>query len=279
MSATRGSFPVAAPNAQAEVPVRIPREQKYDRYIVPTAGAIVGIVAWEVSVRAFNIPEYLLPAPSRVLESMVNFEQLIGALGATVLSAGIGFLIAFVISIILAALISESKLINQLIYPWLVVAHAIPKAAIAPLFLVWLGFGLASKVMFVVTFCVFPLVVNAVSGLGQANPDQVQLVRAMGAKRSTVFRLIRIPTALPSLFAGIKISATLAPVGAVIGEFVASNDGIGHLLIGAIGNLDTPIAFAAIVLVSAFGVAIWYAVELLERRSIPWHVSQRKQGK
>lgn len=246
------------------------------RYAVPIVGAGVAVAAWEIIVRLLDVPPYLLPAPSAVLEAMTsNFAQLMNALGATALSATIGFVISFLVAVILAALISESKIINQLVYPWLVIAHAIPKAAIAPLFLVWLGFGLASKVMFVVTFCVFPLVVNTVSGLSQANPDQVQLVRAMGASRFAVFRMIRVPTSLPSVFAGIKISATLAPVGAVIGEFVASNDGIGHLLIGAIGNLDTAVAFAAIVLVSAFGVAIWYAVEIAERVSIPWHVSQR----
>ena len=219
------------------------------------------------------MPSYLLPAPSVVAEALVaDFGFLMMHLGITAIASAIGFAITLVVALLLGALISEFRIVNQIVYPWLVVASAIPKAAVAPLFLVWLGFGMTSKVMFVVTFCVFPLVVNTVSGLAQADPDQVRLARAMGASRFTVFRLIKIPTALPSFFAGIRISATLAPVGAVIGEFVAANSGIGRVLIAAIGSLDTAEAFAAVVVVSAFGVGIWYLVILIERLAMPWHV-------
>ena len=160
--------------------------------------------------------------------------------------------------------------------PWLVIAHAIPKVVIAPLFLVWFGFGLQSEVFFVVAFTFFPVIVNTVTGLKSADPEQMLMVRAMGATPAQVLRKIQFPSALASICAGIKLAVTLAPVGAVIGEFVASNAGLGHLLIRAVGDMDTSLAFAAVTVFSVFGVLLWRLAEWVERRVLPWHPSQRE---
>jgi len=163
-----------------------------------------------------------------------------------------------------------------MLYPWLIISAAVPKVVIAPLFLVWFGFGLKSEVLFVVTFTFFPLIVNAVVGLRSADPELLELVQSMGASKLQLLGKVRIPTALPSIFAGIKIAITLAPVGAVVGEFVASNSGIGHLLVIAVGDMETPLAFAAVTIFSIFGVLLWYLAERVESLMLPWHASQRR---
>jgi NitT/TauT family transport system permease protein len=159
--------------------------------------------------------------------------------------------------------------------PWLVVVHAVPKVVIAPLFLIWFGFGVQSEIFFVVTFTFFPIVVATITGLKSADPDVLQMVRSMGASRTQVLRKIMFPAALPIILSGIKLSISLAPVGAVIGEFVASNQGLGHLLIRAVGDMDTALAFAAVTLFSIFGVLLWRAAEFVEGKLLPWHPSQR----
>ena len=163
-----------------------------------------------------------------------------------------------------------------MLYPWLVISHAVPKVVVAPLFIVWFGFGLKSEIIFVVAFTFFPIIVNTVTGLKSADPELILMVRAMGATRMQILRTIQFPSALPSICAGIKLAVTLAPVGAVIGEFVASNQGLGHLLIRAVGDMDTPLAFAAVTVFSVFGVLLWRLAEWGERRVLPWHPSQRE---
>ena len=206
------------------------------------------------------------------------WTTLIITLVTVVVELILGFAIALVLGIGLGAIFSASRLIERIVYPWLVMFHAIPKVVIAPLFLVWIGFGMKSETIFVIIFTIFPILVNTVTGLKSADPDLLQLARSMGASRAGVLWKVRIPAALPTIMAGVKISATMAPVGAVIGEFVASNVGLGHLLIQAVGSLETPLAFAAVIVISVFGITIWYLTELVERMLIPWHSSVRIPG-
>ena len=245
--------------------------------VYPALSGIGGLIVWQAVVRFFNVPTYLLPAPTDVAVALVDYwGMLIGQMGFTALAAASGFAIALVLGIAAAGAITASHAVDRMLYPWLVVSHAVPKVVIAPLFIVWLGFGLKSEVIFVVIFTFFPIVVNTVTGLKSADPDLLLLVRSMEAKPLKILWKVRIPGALPHIFAGVKISATLAPVGAVIGEFVASNQGLGHMLLQAVGNLETEVAFAAVFLISMFGIAIWYVAELAERLAIPWHASQRE---
>jgi NitT/TauT family transport system permease protein len=245
-------------------------------WLYPVASGLVGLVIWELIVRWFRIPPYLLPAPSQVAVVMVQYwKMLLNQLAFTAFAATVGFLIALLLGVIAAAAITAWRIVDRTLYPWLVVWHAIPKVAIGPLFIIWIGFGMTSEIIFVIVFTIFPIVVNTVTGLKSADLDLLLLVRSMGGKPLDVLRKIRIPSALPSLFAGIKISATLAPVGAVIGEIVASNQGIGHMLMQAVGSLETPLAFAVVAVIAVFGIAIWYLAELVERWMIPWHASQR----
>jgi len=243
----------------------------------PLLSGVLGLALWEGLVRAFKVPLFILPAPSQVIVTIVDqWAYLLSQLAITVFAAGLGLVIAVVFGLAAGAAITASRLVDRMLTPWLVIAHAVPKVVIAPLFLVWFGFGLQSEMFFVVAFTFFPVIVNTVTGLKSADPEQILMVRAMGATPAQILRTIQFPSALPSICAGIKLAVTLAPVGAVIGEFVASNKGLGHLLIRAVGDMDTSLAFAAVTVFSIFGVLLWRLAEWGERRVLPWHPSQRE---
>jgi NitT/TauT family transport system permease protein len=242
----------------------------------PLLSGVIGLALWEGLVRAFHVPLFLLPAPSQIVLTIgQQWPYLLTQLGITMAAAGLGLVMSVALGLAAGAAIASSRLVDRMLTPWLVIAHAIPKVVIAPLFLVWFGFGLQSEVFFVVAFTFFPVIVNTVTGLKSADPEQLQMVRAMGATPRQVLHKIQFPSALAGICAGIKLAVTLAPVGAVIGEFVASNAGLGHLLIRAVGDMDTPLAFAAVTVFSIFGVLLWRAAEWVERRVLPWHPSQR----
>jgi NitT/TauT family transport system permease protein len=242
----------------------------------PLISGAVGLGLWEGLVRAFRVPVFMLPAPSQVVLTIAeNWQYLLVQLAITTFAAALGLVLAVAVGLIAGAGIAGSRLIDRMLTPWLVIAHAVPKVVIAPLFLVWFGFGLQSEVFFVVAFTFFPVIVNTVAGLKSADPEQLVMVRAMGATPRQVLMKIQFPSALPSICAGVKLAVTLAPVGAVIGEFVASNKGLGHLLIRAVGDMDTPLAFAAVTVFSIFGVLLWRGAEWCEQRILPWHPSQR----
>ena len=248
------------------------------RVLVPVLSLLAGFLLWEAAVRLADLPSYLLPAPSEVVVVMAaKWRILLDQARYTALAAAAGFVIALALALALGALIAVSDAVERVIYIWLVLFHAVPKVVVAPLLLVWIGFGVKSSIIFVVVFTFFPMLVNTITGLRSADPDLVLLTRSMGASRWQVLRRVRLPSALPSIIAGVKIAITLAPVGAVVGEFVASNNGLGHMLIQSVGNLEVPTAFGAVVVVSALGLFVWYLAEWIERACIPWHASQRNR--
>jgi NitT/TauT family transport system permease protein len=151
----------------------------------------------------------------------------------------------------------------------------VPKIAIAPLFIIWFGFGFMPKLLLVFLLSFFPIVVSSIAGFKSVDPDVMDLARSTGAGAWRLFAKIRLPQALPDIFTGLKVGAALAATAAVVAEFVASNKGLGYLLLEYNGNLETPMVFAVIIVLSLIGLAIYYAVEFLERITIPWHVSQR----
>ncbi len=171
--------------------------------------------------------------------------------------------------------ISYSRTVESFVYPLLVFSQSVPKVAIAPLFVVWFGFGIVPKVIAAFLLGFFPVVVSTVQGFKSVEPDVIDLARSMGANPLKIFLKFRLPQALPSIFSGLKVSVTLAVVGAVVGEFVGSNSGIGFVLQRATGTFDLPLMFAALVVLSTLGVLLFLAVELVERWLMPWHASQR----
>jgi len=172
-------------------------------------------------------------------------------------------------------LLVSSRTFNRAVYPLLIGSQVVPKVAVAPVFLVWFGFGLMSKVMITFLVAFFPVLIAAVVGLQATEIEKLYVARAAGASELQLFRLVRLPNALPVIFGGMKVSITLAVVGALVGEFVAAENGIGRVLLTASGNMDTELLFAGIFALVVIGVALFVLMEGLERLALPWHISQR----
>jgi NitT/TauT family transport system permease protein len=190
-----------------------------------------------------------------------------------------GYVLAVVVSIPLALSIAYSRFMEQSVYPVIVFLQIVPKIAIAPLFIIWFGFGFTPKLLLVFLLSFFPIVVASIAGFKSADRDVMDFARTTGAGGWRLFQKIRLPQALPHIFTGLKVGAALAATAAVVAEFVASDRGLGYLLLQYNGQLDTPMVFATIVVLSLIGVIVYYAVEVIERLAIPWHVSQQAQAK
>lgn len=232
-------------------------------------GIMVGL--WEFVVAVFSLPVYVLPAPGAVAAAIYDhFSLLAPNLGTTVLEVVEGFVAAIVVGVLVALLISSSKLAERLIYPLLVTSQAVPKIALAPVFLTWFGLGSLPRIVIAGLLAIFPIIINTTVGLVGVDKDLIRLAESAGASRRRVFWLVKLPGALPSFFSGLKLGVTLAVVGAVVGEFVGGDTGLGYIVTNAQGNLDMTLAFAAIVVLSALGVVLFYAVEAIERRFVRW---------
>lgn len=234
------------------------------------------IIVWTIVVIIVEPKEYLLPSPAAVLSSFVEsrwrlFEQAPPTL-AVILT---GYLTSVLVAIPLAIAIVASSWLERLTYPLIVGFNAIPKVALAPLFVVWFGYGSMPRIMVTFSIVFFPILVSAISGLRSVDPEMIRLVRSMGATPTRVFLGLRFPNALPSIFSGLKIATSMAVIGAIIGEFVASDQGWGYMLIRAQGQLDTPLIFVIVLLLAVVATAFYYALELIERLVMPWHTSQR----
>lgn len=244
----------------------------------PVVTLVLVLLAWEVATRAFSIPRYLLPPPSGIalrfgqLQGLILRESLV-----TLQEILLGFGLSVAVGVPLALLLVSSRTFDRAIYPILVGSQVVPKVAIAPLFLVWFGFGLTSKVLVAFLVAFFPIVIDTVVGLRSIEPEKLHVARAAGANWWQVFWLVRLPNALPSLFGGMKVSITLAVVGAIVGEFIAAESGIGRLLLSANGNMDTELLFAGVLALVVMGVALFLVMEGVERLMLPWHVSQRTE--
>lgn len=237
-------------------------------------------IAWELAVRLTGIKEYLLPPPSKIWTEFWKRHDTV-AISAWVTTQEIlaGYALAVVVSVPLALAVAYSRFMEEAVYPVIVFLQIIPKIAIAPLFIIWFGFGFTPKLLLVFLLSFFPIVVSSIAGFKSADPDVMDFARTTGASGWTMFRKIRLPQALPHIFTGLKVGAALAATAAVVAEFVASDRGLGYLLLQYNGQLDTPMVFATIVVLSLIGLVVYYAVEVVERLAIPWHVSQQTAAK
>jgi len=245
-------------------------------WVRPVLFIVFMVVIWDVTIRVFRIPPYQIPAPEDVIKTLwLEWPKLLAEAIPTTEATVWGFLLSAAFGIPCAMLIAGSRTIESYVYPLLVFSQSVPKIAIAPLFVVWFGFGMFPKVLSAFMLGFFPVVVSAVQGFKSVEPDMMDLAKAMEANRLQTFRMISFPHALPAIFAGLKVSITLAVVGAVVGEFVGSNNGIGFVLQRSIGNFELPTMFAALVILALIGVILFWILDLIERLSIPWHASQR----
>ena len=242
----------------------------------PLFGILVFLAIWELGVRLFDVPAYLMPPPTKVFATFVQeFPKLLYHGWVTTYEMLLGYAMAVAIAIPLAIGITSSHRFDRFITPQLLFFQVVPKVAIAPLFLVWFGVGTTPKVLVAFLISFFPIVIDAAVGLRSMSSEMSDLARSMGATRWQLFARFRLPTSLPYLFSGLKVAATLAVAGAVVGEFVGADKGLGYLLLVTNSNMETALMFATIVALTIIGLVFFYLVEFLEAFLIPWHVTHR----
>jgi ABC-type nitrate/sulfonate/bicarbonate transport system permease component len=238
--------------------------------------ALLGV--WEGYVRLFMVPKWLLPAPSVIAITLVaSWELLAGHTLVTFLEVLIGFGLSLLSGILLACGIAFSRTLERVLYPLVIASQTIPIIVIAPLLLIWVGYGLTPKVIVVALIAFFPIVVNMVDGLKAVDPDAVNLLRTLGASHWQIFVKVQVPTSLPFLFSGTRVAMAVSVIGAVIGEWVGSSQGLGYLMVRSKPQFLTERVFAAIVILSAMGVALFVLVGVIEKLTIPWWHNEQRQ--
>ncbi len=273
-----------ATGGERPTPGAASRRPRLGRRLVRTAGALwrpalvlAAIFAawWFVAAQEY-VPNYLVPTPGQVWDTMTGqWATLAHHSLITLYETVIGFVLASILGLVTAVGIAYSRSLDKALYPIVLFAQVIPKIAVAPLLVVWFGLGLAPKIILAVLIAFFPVVISGVAGLRSTDPELLDLSATMGASPWQTFRKIRFPNALPHLMAGLKVAVTLAVTGAVVGEFVGASEGLGYVLLLANGNLDAPLLFADLILMSAIGIVLFVLVEAAEALLIPWHASRR----
>ena len=239
---------------------------------LPAIGVFVVFVAvWQLAVSVLGIREYLLPSPGAVLRAMVGDEIPWGRhLWVTALEIIGAFVLAGLAGVVLGAAIAWSEAMSRALTPFLVFVNTLPKVAIAPLFLMWMGYGIVPNILIGALIGFFPVVINTAVGLTQIDADLIDLGRVFNAPKWKVFLKIRVPNAYPYILSALKVTATAAVVGAIVGEFVASQRGLGYVIITTQSSMNTPVAFAALVWISLLGLLLFGFVALLSRLLVPW---------
>jgi NitT/TauT family transport system permease protein len=236
------------------------------------------VVIWDLYVRLMGLSALVLPTPYDVWQSLVD-NTLNGFLPyhmwITLAEVLLGFILGSFIGIALGTITAQSELMRTILNPYILASQAMPKLALAPIMVIWLGFGIAPKVVITALICFFPLLENTIIGLTSANPYQLELFRVLTASRWQTFFKLRIPNALPVIFAGLRVAITLAVVGAVVGEYVGANRGLGALIIAAQGSFDTPLMFAVFIYLTAMGIILYKLMALMENAFFSWRQIKR----
>jgi NitT/TauT family transport system permease protein len=242
------------------------------RHVLPAlALAVAVVVAWEAVIRLFHVPTFVLPAPTQILVALAeNRAALAAASQATALEVLFGFVLAAIVGVAVALVIVGFERFGRALYPLIVLFQNVPKVALAPIFILWFGYGLAPKILLIVVIAFFPVAIDMLAGLQSVEPSFVALMRSVGASRGKIMLRVRIPHSLPHLMAGLKVAITFSVIGAIVGEFAGANKGLGYVIQFASTQLDTPLIFAALTVVSALGLAFYYVVEFAERILVPW---------
>ena len=242
----------------------------------PIALVVALTAAWWAVTEADLVAPYILPSPADTWQTtQENAAYLMQHTWVTTWETVLGFIIAAVFGVFVAVVMMYSVNLEKTVYPLILFAQVIPKIAIAPLFVVWLGFGPSPKILVAVLMAFFPIVISGLAGLRSVDPEILELTSTMGASRVKTFMKIRFPASLPQLMSGLKVAATLAVTGAVVGEFVGANEGLGYVILQANGNVDTAMLFAALIIMSLLGIVLFAIIEIAEKLLIPWHSSRR----
>lgn len=251
------------------------------RYGVPLAVFVVLMGIWEAAIRYFEVPGYLVPPPSAIVQALwsgLTSGLYFAHAAITATEALLGFVIGSSLGLTIGMIVVVFPTMERIVYPYIVALQTVPKVAIAPLMVVWFGFGLTSKVLVVALVSLFPVLVNVIAGLRAVDQDRLDLLGALSASRWQVFRYLRFPNALPFIFAGLNTAIVFAVIGAIVGEFVGANKGIGFLILQANYQLDIAGAFSLFVVLSLMGVTLHASLRWLQHRCVFWMASDEPVG-
>lgn len=241
------------------------------RLIPATVFVILVVVLWEAMVRSFSVPEYLVPAPTVILHRLLSMgTDILAHTGYTALESALGFVLGSILGVMLAVIFVHSRTLELGMYPYAIALKTVPIVAIAPLLVVWLGNGMLPKIIVAAIISFFPVVVNTTKGLRDVDAEAFDLFDSMSATKSQIFFKLRVPSALPYLFAALRISSTLAVIGAIVGEFSGADRGLGFFIMISSHRLETVDMFVGILMSSALGILFFYGIALLERIIVPW---------
>jgi putative hydroxymethylpyrimidine transport system permease protein len=248
------------------------------RAVAPALLVVALIGAWQLYAKTGAVDDFILPAPSEIAGAGWQDRALLwDNLVVTAQEVGLGILVALVLGFALAVALHFSGVLRRGVYPLLVASQAVPIVIVAPLLVVWFGFGIVPKLAIIALVCFFPVVVTTLDALAGVDPDRRKLLRTLDASRWQVFRWTEAPAALPAALSGAKIAVAVAVIGAVFAEYAGSSEGLGHLMLQAIPQLETARAYAAVVLLAAFAIALFSLLALAERRLVPW-AHRRPEG-
>jgi NitT/TauT family transport system permease protein len=237
----------------------------------PWLVAFALLLVWEVSCRVMKVPEYVLPPPSQIVKAMYEFrQQLLLHAMQTLMTTVIGFFIAIVVGILLGVAVGSSTAVYESLYPLLIGFNSVPKIAVVPLIVLWFGLGTVPAIIMAFIISFFPIVVNVATGMASVEPEITDVLRVLGATRYEILTKVGIVRALPYLFASLKVAITLAFIGSVVSETVASNDGIGFLMMSASSRFQVSLIFAGLIVVAAMSIAMYAICALMERRMAGW---------
>jgi ABC-type nitrate/sulfonate/bicarbonate transport system permease component len=239
--------------------------------LAPALVLLAFLGLWEAYARLGSVDDFILPAPTEIAQALVDDRALLwDNLLVYAQEVGLGILVALLLGGLLAVALHFSTTLRRGVYPLLVASQAVPIVIIAPLLVVWFGFGILPKLAIIALVCFFPIVVTTLDGLRAVDPDQLKLLRTLDATRWQAFRLAELPAALPAALSGARIAVAVAVIGAVFAEYAGSSEGLGHLMLQAIPQLETARAYAAVVLLAVFAVCLFATLALAERRLVPW---------
>ncbi len=248
-------------------------------WIIPICLTSTLLVLWELLVWLFDVKQWLLPAPSSILQEIFESRQLLFNHSVTTISEIIiGFLLSLVIGVCLAGAIAYSNVVERFAYPFVIASQTIPVIVIAPLLLIWIGYGMIPKIIVVILISFFPIVVNTVDGLKSADNDTMRMLKTLGASRWQIFVKLQVPYSIPFLFSGMRVAITLSVIGAVIGEWVGSSSGLGYLMMRSAPQFLTERVFASIVILSGIGIFLFALVVVIERLYMPWYEMEKRQN-
>ncbi|MDB5534043.1 MAG: binding-protein-dependent transport system inner rane component [Hyphomicrobiales bacterium] len=272
-----------APDAHGQIrpstkPLNKPRKKGIERHarLLSITGFVLLIAFWEISVRVFAVPNYILPPPSEVGVSLyrgIASGILIYHFGFTAFQTLTGFAIAAVVGVVIGTLVTQFRILDIVVYPWVISIQTLPKVAIAPLIIVWAGYGIQSKIIIVMLSALFPVLVNTIVGMRSCDQGKLDLMRSLQATRWETFRKVQLPNALPFIFAGLNVSVVFAILGSIVGEFVGSRAGLGNLILEANVQFNVALIFAVLVILGLFGLTLSTIMRAIQKRVLFWQAA------